>query len=200
MRQSCHHRAVADVCPAAPHHYVWFRHTGDTRERRPNNRMQRTAPETRSAAADPGVRRTPRRRWGGRSGVNMRGLIKLSLCIAPWVAVYAAAQDESLVKKTTYLVIYRPGPGWIAGKPLADQPLGEHGKYMLSLYVKGVLKFAGPFSDNSGGAVAFEAANEGEAKAVVAQDPAVIGKVFVGELHPWRLTDWEQFAKKQRAR
>ena len=130
--------------------------------------------------------------------MDMRWLIKLALCIAACVAVGGAGQDESLVKKTTYLVIYRPGTGWIAGKPLGEQPLNGHGKYMLSLYVKGVLKFAGPFLDNSGGAVAFEAANEGEAKAVVAQDPAVIGKVFVGELHPWRLTDWEQFAKRQR--
>ncbi len=128
----------------------------------------------------------------------MRGLIKLSLCIVPWVAIGVAAQDESLVKKTTYLVIYRPGPGWITGKPLAEQPLNGHGKYLLSLYVKGVLKFAGPFLDNSGGALVVECANEGEANGVVAEDPAVKGKVFVGELDAWRLTDWEQFAKSQR--
>jgi uncharacterized protein YciI len=128
----------------------------------------------------------------------MRWLITLALCIAPCVAVGVAAPDEGAVKKTTYLVVYRAGPGWIAGKPLAEQPLNEHGKYVVALYVKGVLKFGGQFLDNSGGAMVFEAADETEAKAVVAEDPAVIGKVFVGELHPWRLTDFEQLAKRQR--
>jgi uncharacterized protein YciI len=44
----------------------------------------------------------------------------------------------------------------------------------------------------------FEAESEEEAAAVVAADPAVISKVFVGELHPWRLVDWEQRAKTAR--
>ena len=129
----------------------------------------------------------------------MRSLVKLALCVLTCAAMRTAAQDTVPVTKTTYLAIYRPGPGWVAGKPLAEQPLGGHGKYLLGLYVKGVLKFAGPFLDNSGGAVVFEAANESEAKAVIAADPAVESHVFVGDLHPWRLTDWEQYAKKQRS-
>ncbi len=99
-------------------------------------------------------------------------------------------------QKTKYLLIYRPGPGWVAGKPLAEQPLKEHGKYMLDLYVKGTIKFAGPFLDDSGGAMMFEAENESDAKAVVAGDPAVRSGVFVAELHPWGLVDWDQFVKK----
>jgi len=108
----------------------------------------------------------------------------------------APQQPETRKMKSTYLVIYRPGPAWISGKPVTEQPLKEHGKYMLSLYKNGVLKFAGPFTDNAGGAVAFEAENEDEAKAVVAADPAVTSKVFLSELHPWRLVDWEQYVKK----
>src|SRR5262249_20845143 len=115
-------------------------------------------------------------------------------CVAVGVAVGVAAQD---VKKTTYLVVYRAGPGWIAGKPLAEQPLAEHGKYVRSLYAKGVLKFGGPFSGGSGGAPGLEAAAEAQGRAVVAGDPGVIAKVFVGELHPWRLADFEQMAKRQ---
>lgn len=98
--------------------------------------------------------------------------------------------------KSTYLVIYRPGPAWISGKPVTEQPLKEHGKYMLSLYKNGVLKFAGPFTDNAGGAAVFEAENEDEAKAVVAADPAVISKVFLSELHPWGLVEWERRVNK----
>src|SRR5262245_1331647 len=105
-------------------------------------------------------------------------------------------QTEAQKKKSTYLVIYRPGPAWIPGKPITEQPLKEHGKYMLSLYKNGALKFAGPFTDNAGGAVVFEAANEDEAKAVVAADPAVASKIFLHELHPWGLVDWEQRVKK----
>src|SRR5258708_29264173 len=67
---------------------------------------------------------------------------------------------------------------------------------MLSLYKKGTLRFAGPFADNSGGAMAFEAADDDDAKAVVGADPAVASQVFVAELHPWSLMNWEQFLNK----
>ncbi len=67
---------------------------------------------------------------------------------------------------------------------------------MLSLYTKGVLKFAGPFTDNTGGAVAFEAESEDAAKQIVASDPAVVSQVFTAELHPWGLVDWERRIKK----
>lgn len=107
----------------------------------------------------------------------------------------ASQQTETRKMKSTYLVIYRPGPAWIPGKPLKEQPLKEHGKYMLSLYKSGILKFAGGFRDNAGGAAAFEAENEDEAKAIVAADPAVMSKVFLYELHPWGLVDWERHVK-----
>jgi uncharacterized protein YciI len=122
------------------------------------------------------------------------------------MSVWAAAHQVQPVgppavdapARTTYLVVYTPGPAWLAGKPLAEQPLRDHGRYILSLYVKGSLKFGGPFSDNAGGAAAFEAASDEEARAVVAADPAVISGVLVAELHPWRLVDWERRRAAQR--
>ena len=111
-------------------------------------------------------------------------------------APVASQQTEAQKMKSTYLVIYRPGPAWVSGKPVTEQPLKEHGQYMLSLYKKGILKFAGPFTDNAGGAVVFEAENEDDAKAVVAMDPAVTSKIFLSELHPWRLVEWERYVKK----
>ena len=98
--------------------------------------------------------------------------------------------------KPAFLVIYKPGPGWLAGKPLAQQPLGEHGKYMLSLYSQGALKIAGPFTDDSGGAVLLQAPGLGEAQNIVTKDPAVVSGVFVYELHPWGLVDWDARMKK----
>jgi uncharacterized protein YciI len=108
----------------------------------------------------------------------------------------AASPSEAGRTKNMYLVVYRPGPAWLPGRPVGEQPLKEHGRYMLSLYVKGSLKFAGRFSDDAGGAAAFEAIDDDEARAVVAADPAVISGVFLGELHPWVLVDWEQHVKK----
>jgi uncharacterized protein YciI len=98
--------------------------------------------------------------------------------------------------KSTFLVVYKPGPKWLTGKPLAEQPLREHGRYMLSLYSKGDLKIAGPFTDDSGGAVVLNVADEAAAKSIVMNDPAVVTGVFVYELHPWGLVDWESRLKK----
>lgn len=109
------------------------------------------------------------------------------------LAVVAAQSPE----KMTFLVIYRPGPGWLPGKPAAEQPLKEHGRYMLSLYEKGFLKFAGPFGDDKGGAVVLEVAGAAEAQALVAEDPAVKSGVFLHEIHPWQLVSWEKFVQKK---
>ena len=97
----------------------------------------------------------------------------------------------------TYLVVYRPGPAWIPDKPQAEQPLKEHGQYMLGLYVQKKLKFAGPFTDApGGGAAVFEAEDDEQAKSVVAADPAVTSQVFVADLRPWTLVEWERYLKK----
>ncbi|MBZ5603813.1 MAG: YciI family protein [Acidobacteriia bacterium] len=96
----------------------------------------------------------------------------------------------------TFLVVYKPGPKFIAGKPIAAQPLGEHGRYMMSLYQKGILKIAGPFTDDAGGAVMFSAATPADAKSIVEHDPAVINGIFSYDLHPWGLVDWQSRANK----
>jgi uncharacterized protein YciI len=109
-----------------------------------------------------------------------------------------AAEKESQQEQTkaTYLVIYRPGPAWLAGKSVLEQPLKEHGKYMLSLYIKGSMKLAGPLTDDAGGAVLLAVADESEAKTIVAADPAVKSGIFVYEMHPWKLQPWDEIAKK----
>src|SRR5215472_5739956 len=109
------------------------------------------------------------------------------------------ASPQETATKATYLILYRPGPGWVTGKSVMEQPLKEHGKYMLSLYIKGSMKLAGPLTDNAGGAVLLEVSNEAEAKAVVTNDPAVKSGVFVYEMHPWKLQPWEEFARKAKA-
>lgn len=67
---------------------------------------------------------------------------------------------------------------------------------MLSLYVKGSMKLAGPLTDNAGGAVLLEVAGESEAKAIVMEDPAVKSGIFVYEVHPWELKPWDKYEEK----
>jgi uncharacterized protein YciI len=107
-----------------------------------------------------------------------------------------ADEKQQIKPKITFLVIYRPGPAWLAGKSVSEQPLKEHGKYMLGLHVKGSMKFAGPLTDNAGGAVVLEVADENQAKAIVAEDPAIKSGVFICEMHPWELKPWGDYAKK----
>jgi uncharacterized protein YciI len=124
----------------------------------------------------------------------------LALSLAPTFSLAqsltgtVAPQETS--NKATYLVLYRPGPAWLTGKSVMEQPLKEHGKYMLSLYIEGSMKLAGPLTDNTGGAVLLEVSDEATAKRIVSNDPALKSGVFVSEMHPWKLQPWEEFAKK----
>jgi uncharacterized protein YciI len=115
-------------------------------------------------------------------------------CFAQGVAETVNPQEA--IRKATYLVIYRPGTAWLTGKSVMEQPLKEHGKYMLSLYIKGSMRLAGPLTDNAGGAVLLEVSDEAEAKAIVANDPAVKSGIFIYEMHPWKLQPWDELAKK----
>lgn len=106
------------------------------------------------------------------------------------------AAEPSVAPVTAYLVVYRPGPQWLPGKPLAEQPLREHGTYMLDLYRRGVLRYAGGFADDSGGAAVLEAADERTARELINQDPAVSAGVMVFQLQGWRLVNWEARSKR----
>lgn len=96
-----------------------------------------------------------------------------------------------------FLVIYRAGPEWPPGKTLAELPLREHGRYMLSLHQRGVLRMAGGFADDSGGAAVLQVPDMTAAKAIADADPAVTSGLFVYELRPWRLMPWAEIAARQ---
>jgi uncharacterized protein YciI len=115
------------------------------------------------------------------------------------LSLVAAEEKQQITSKATFLVIYRPGPAWLAGKSISEQPLKEHGVYMRSLYVQGLVKLAGPLTDNTGGAVVLEVINESAAKAIVTEDPAVKYGVFVYEMHPWELKLQGEYSKKNKS-
>jgi uncharacterized protein YciI len=112
-------------------------------------------------------------------------------------AAHAAETDPPSPTKSTFLVIYRPGPSWVQGKPVNEQPLKGHGTYMLDLYARGAMTYAGSFADNTGGALVLTVADEAEARAIVATDPAVTNGVLVPEIHPWRQVPWAEHLAKR---
>lgn len=126
----------------------------------------------------------------------MRVLFMLVFLFALCGFANAQISTPAAPAKQTYLVVYKPGPKWLPGKPVAEQPLKEHFKYMVSLYTSGTMRFAGPFSKDAGGAVLFEAVADADALKIVQNDPAVIGQIFVFELNRWDLVQWDKYVKK----
>ncbi|MGH8175078.1 MAG: YciI family protein [Steroidobacter sp.] len=136
---------------------------------------------------------------------DRREFIRMSLAaasasvVAGGTGVAASHAAADAPTKSTYLVIYRPGPAWKAGARLRELPLKEHGRYMLELFKRGALRFGGGFADDSGGAAMFEAQDDVEAHAIVAADPAVTSQIFTFQLHRWALVPWSEIAKRAAA-
>lgn len=106
-------------------------------------------------------------------------------------------QRSSPSSSPVFLILYRPGPQWLTGKPLAEQPLREHGRYLLELFQRGVLREAGGFGDDSGGAAVIRAAGLTEARSYADADPSVASGIFTYEVCEWRLVDWAALAKRR---
>lgn len=102
--------------------------------------------------------------------------------------------------KAGYLITYTAGPAFLVGKPLSEQPLKEHGRYLLELHKRGVLRMAGGFGDDSGGAAFVDAGSLEAARAIAEADPAVQSKVFVYRVQQWNLVPWQQIAERASAK
>jgi|SRR5437868_749844 len=76
-------------------------------------------------------------------------LVGLAVLLYSAQSLTATDEKQQIAPKITFLIIYRPGPAWLPGKSVSEQPLKEHGRYMLGLYVKGSMKLAGPLTDNA---------------------------------------------------
>lgn len=114
----------------------------------------------------------------------------MKIAIAAILATALLAGRAAAEEEKTFLVVYTPGPAWVEGTPVREQPLGRHGSYLLDMYAEGKLKFAGPFTDDAGGGVVLAVADMAEAEAIAQNDPAVQSGVFVYRIHPWELVDW----------
>jgi uncharacterized protein YciI len=95
----------------------------------------------------------------------------------------------------SYLVVYRPGPGWPSGGAMPPE-LRAHFRYLLGLHQRGTLQLAGPFGGEPGGAAVLRARDDDAARALVQADPAVTAQVFDVQLRRWGLVDWSAHAQQ----
>lgn len=100
--------------------------------------------------------------------------------------------------KKTFLILYSPGPAWIQGRSVFEQPLEPHGKYVQQHYREGKVRMAGPFLDSSGGASLLEVeGGEEEARSIAENDPSVIAGIFTVTIRPWHLISWDRYGEKK---
>lgn len=88
-----------------------------------------------------------------------------------------------------FVILYKQGPAWKEGVPMRQQEaIIPHFKYMKKLFEEGIILDAGATLDEPGGVVILKAKDLDEAKAIMAADPSVTMKMFVGEVHSWSPT------------
>jgi uncharacterized protein YciI len=111
----------------------------------------------------------------------------LSYCLIALglLAVPAMAADTAPTT-SLFVILYKQGPAWKEGVPMRQQEaIVPHFKYMKKLFEEGTILDAGATLDEPGGVVILKARDLDEAKAILAADPSVTMKMFVGEVHAW---------------
>lgn len=109
----------------------------------------------------------------------------LALCIALTPACATAQTAQAPAAQQLFLFQYSPGPAWRAGMPMREQGLGPHGAYMRQLQTEGRLFAGGGYTSDDGGMAIVAAADEAEARAILAADPAITSGIFVAEFRHW---------------
>ncbi len=92
------------------------------------------------------------------------------------------------MKTEFYVFIHRPGPKWVQGKSVKEQPLSGHFEYMTKLENDNKFVLGGGFIDNSGAMGVLRASNIAEAEEMVKSDPAVVDGIVETEVHPYFVT------------
>lgn len=105
--------------------------------------------------------------------------LALALGVLMSTAMPAAAADP------LFAFIYRPGPAWKPGLPMAQQDMRPHATYIAKLSAEGRVVAAGGWSGLDGGMAVLRAADEGEAARLLAADPAITSGLFLADLRRW---------------
>ena len=87
----------------------------------------------------------------------------------------------------TFVVVCRPGPAWVAGKPSREQPYwNEHAGYMEELFQAGILVLGGPYADYSGIHLILEAADKNAVLELLELDPFIQYSILTpGSIDEW---------------
>lgn len=109
-----------------------------------------------------------------------RTVLALTMGMLMTTSAAYAAPDQPL-----FTVIYRPGPAWKPGLPMAQQDLRAHGGYIARLAAEGRVVAGGGWVGEDGGMALLRCADAEEAARLLAADPAVTTGVFAAELRRW---------------
>lgn len=118
------------------------------------------------------------------------GVTVAGLCIYASLSPSLAQSDEdpetSRKKGETYFAaIYRPGPKWMEGKTVMEQPgYEEHGAFIQEMKSKGAFILGGPFKDDPGSFEIFDFADAESARKAITKDPIVRDEILFVEIHP----------------
>lgn len=93
-----------------------------------------------------------------------------------------------------WIYVARPARAdFVKTKTSSEEKLvARHFDYLTELLHASKLVLAGPCLDGAFSIVILRVENEGEARALVAQDPAVAAGLFSAELHPFRVSLYEK--------
>jgi uncharacterized protein YciI len=89
-----------------------------------------------------------------------------------------------------YVVFHKPGPAWLAGKVMFEQPgVAEHVAHYRKWLDAGKLELGGPHLDAAGGGMMVPVAGvpEDEVTRFAGEDPAVKSGTRLAEVRPWRI-------------
>ncbi len=92
------------------------------------------------------------------------------------------------MKDIRFVVIHTPGPKWVPGKIMFEQPgIREHVGHYQKLLGAGKLALGGPNLDEKGGGMMIPAAgvSEDEIRTFAQEDPAVKSGVLLAEIRQW---------------
>lgn len=116
-------------------------------------------------------------------------VVSMALCCAlQAAATEPAATHQEATRDVRYVVIHTPGPGWLPGRSLFEQPgVKEHVAHYRKLLDAGKLSLGGPYLDSQGGGMMIPAqgVSQAEIAAFAAEDPAVKSGLLLVEVRPW---------------
>ncbi|MBI5276709.1 MAG: phosphoribosyl glycinamide formyltransferase [Burkholderiales bacterium] len=92
------------------------------------------------------------------------------------------------MKDIRHVVFHRPGPAWLQGKGMFEQPgVAKHVEHYRQWHASGMLELGGPHVDEAGGGMMVPVAgvSEAEVRRFATADPAVQDGTLVVEVRPW---------------